>query len=123
MQNEDIILEIGGVAFYIDFDSIESILTSKDDDLSAKQVEETETKTTYIAGGVEKTEVTVKQYHKGREVDLSRYDTYRMLIEILLTYNEEIDDTLGTEMALQDATIPFKIAFNTLVKYGVLKEL
>jgi predicted metal-dependent hydrolase len=123
MNSEDIVLEIGGVAYYIDFDNIEKILTSTDADLEAKEMEETETETSYFNGGVEKTVIKVKQYHKGREVDLSRYETYRMMIEILLTYNEELDDALGLEVAIQGAPLSFKIAFNTLVRYGILKQL
>ena len=91
--------------------------------LEQKDVNETETKTTYIQGGVEKTEITERSYYKGREIDISRYETYRTLMEILLTYNEESDDALGPEKALHSTPLPFKIAFNTLVKYGILKEL
>jgi hypothetical protein len=123
MNNEDIVLEIAGVAYYIDFDNIEKILTSVDPDLEARNIEDIETRVTNLNGGVEKTEIITKKYHKGREVDLSRYETYRMLIEILLTYNEETDDALGIEIAMQNAPLSFKIAFNTLVKYGILKQL
>lgn len=121
-MGEETILEFGGIAYYIDFDGLENILKS-DPDLEQKDIKETETKTTYIQGGVEKTEITERSYYKGREIDISRYETYRTLIEILLTYNEESDDTLGPEKALHSTPLPFKIAFNTLVRYGILKEL
>lgn len=123
MEEEDIILEFGGVAYYIDFDGIDNMLKSDDPDLESKNVEETETETTYINGGVEKTKVNTRTYHKGREVDLSRYETYRTLLEILLTYNESDDDALGVERSLSKTPLPFRIAFNTLVKYGILKSL
>lgn len=123
MESEDILLEIAGVVYYIDFDNIEKMLTSTDSDLEAKEVEETETKTTYINGGIEKTEITTKKYHKGREVDLSRYETYRTLLEILFSNNEELDASMGLELGTKNAPLSFKVAFNTLVKYGVLKQL
>jgi hypothetical protein len=119
---EDIILEFGGIAYYLDFDGLENIL-KPDADLESGEIEESETKTTYIQGGIEKTEVIIKKYHKGKEIDISKYETYRTLIEILLSYNEESDDTLGPERGLNSTPLPFKIAFNTLVKYKVLKEL
>lgn len=122
-MREEILLEFGGVAYYIDFDGIDNILKSGDPDLDAKDVEETETQTTYINSAIEKSVITTRNYHKGREVDLARYETYRSLIEILLTYNEEDDASLGVERALLKTPLPFKVAFNTLVKYGVLKEL
>ena len=122
-MEEDIVLEFGGVAYYIDFDGIDNILKSGDPDLDSKDIEETETETTYVNGGVEKTTIKTRGYHKGREVDLARYETYRTLIEILLTYNEEDDGSLGVERGLIKTPLPFKIAFNTLVKYGILREL
>ena len=46
-----------------------------------------------------------------------------MCLEIILTYNEEVDDAMGLERALVDTTIPFKVAFNTLLNYEILKEI
>jgi hypothetical protein len=119
---EDIILEFGGVAYYIDFSNLKNMLDS-DDKSESDEIEETETTTTYIQGGVEKTEVIIRKYPRGREIDVSKYETYRALIEILLTYQDDTDDSLGAERGLSDAPLPFKITFNTLVKYGILKEL
>ena len=85
---EDIILEFGGVAYYIDFDSLKNILYS-DEKFESNEIEETETTTTYIQGGVEKTEVIIRKYPRIREIDIPRYETYRALIEILLTYQDE----------------------------------
>jgi hypothetical protein len=119
---EDIILEFGGVAYYLDFDGLQNIL-KPDEDLESGEIEESETTTTYIQGGIEKTEVTVRKYHKGREIDISKYETYRSLVEILLTYQDDGDDSLGPERSLSSSPLPFKIAFNTLVKYGILREL
>jgi hypothetical protein len=119
---EDILLEFGGISYYIDFDGLSNILKN-DPELEQKEAKETETKTTYIQGGVEKTEVIERTYYKGLEIDISRYETFRALFEILLTHNEESDTTLGAERALNDAPLSFKLAFNTLVKYGILKQL
>ena len=119
---DELILEFGGIAYYIDFDGLENIL-KPDEDLESGEIEESETKTTYMQNGIEKTEITIKKYHKRKEIDVSKYETFRMLIEILLTYNEESDDTLGPERGLNSTPLPFKIAFNTLVKYKILREL
>ena len=119
---DEILLEFGGISYYIDFDGLNNILKT-DPVLEQKEAKEVETKTTYIQGGVEKTEIVERTFYKGLEIDISRYETFRALLEILLTYNEESDTTLGAERALNDASLPFKLAFNTLVKYGVLKQL
>ena len=120
---EDIVLEFGGIVYYLDLDNLQNML-KLDEGRESSEVEETETTTTYIQGGLEKTEVKVKKYYKNKELDISKYETYRALIEILLTdVGFEDDDSLGVEMGLSKASLPFKIAFNTLVKYGILREL
>lgn len=119
---EETVLNYGGTAYYLDLDGLQNMLKG-DEDLEPGETEETETKVTYIQGGVEKTEVTTRKYGKGREIDISKYETYRTLLEILLTYSDDGDDTLGIERGFKEAPLSVKIAFNTLVKYGVLKEL
>lgn len=124
MKDESTVLEFGGVAYYIDFEGIDNMLKTNDPDLSSREIEETETETTYINEGITKTVVKTKKYHKSREIDLARYETYRYLLEIILTYIWEYeDDTMGVELGLKDTSLSFKIAFNTLVNYGILKEL
>lgn len=123
-MGEETILKFGGIAYYVDFDGIDNMLKTGDPDLESKEMEEVETETTYINGGIEKTIVKTKTYHKSREVDLARYETYRYLLEILITHNDEdSDDLMGVELGLKTSPLPFKIAFNTLVNYGILKEL
>jgi len=39
-----------------------------------------------------------------------------------MMYNEEVDNKMGM-VGLNNTTIPFKIAFNTLLMKGILKEL
>lgn len=124
MKDESTVLEFGGVAYYIDFEGIDNMLKTNDPDLSSREIEETETETTYINEGITKTVVKTKKYHKSREIDLARYETYRYLLEIILTYIWEYeDDTMGVELGLKETSLSFKIAFNTLVNYGILKEL
>ena len=66
---DEIILEFGGVAYYLDFDGLQDMLKG-DSDLEPGIVTETETKVTNINGGIEKTEITTKEYPKGREIDI-----------------------------------------------------
>ena len=124
MEDESTVLKFGGVAYYIDLDGVDNMLKTADPDLESKEMEESETETTYINGGIEKTTVKTKKYHKRREVDLARYETYRYLLEIVLTnIEEESDSIMGVELGLKDTPLSFKMAFNTLINYGILKEL
>ena len=116
-------IELGGIFYSIDLEGFTEVLKTagtKDDDKAL----ETETKTNYGEDGKPiGTTITAREYEKGREIDGPKYDVVRMCLEIILTYNEEVDDTLGADRALASTTIPFKIAFNTLIDYGILKEV
>ena len=123
-------IEFGGAYYIIDLDKFNELIIqdSKKDDKHT----EAETKTTYrtnVGAGpsdpmdVESTVVTTREFDKGQEINAPKYDVVRMCLEILFTYNETIDDTLGQDRAFKDTTIPFKVAFNTLINYGILKEI
>jgi len=58
----------------------------------------------------------------GLHIDVTKYEMYREMIGGIMMYNEEVDNKMGI-VALNSATIPFKIAFNTLLMKGILKEL
>lgn len=125
----DEMIEFGGACYIIDLDGFNNVLI-KDSDKDEKHVE-TETVVTYNNEEGEtpnqiipiSTVVTTREFTKGQEINGPKYDVIRMCLEILFTYNNEMDDTLGTERALSNTTIPFKVAFNTLLKYGILKEI
>ena len=57
----------------------------------------------------------------GYEINAPRYEILRMMIDTLLTSIEELDEDMGT-YSLKNLTIPFKLAFNTLSHYKIIKE-
>jgi hypothetical protein len=56
------------------------------------------------------------------QVDISKWEVLRMMIETIMNTHTEIDDKLGLAGLNNNTTIPFKIAFNTLLKYDILQE-
>lgn len=58
----------------------------------------------------------------GIQVDISKWEVLRMMIETIMSTHTEIDDKLGLAGLNNNTTIPFKIAFNTLLKYDILQE-
>jgi len=116
-------LTIAGISYSIDFDVLDKILTLQETTLS-KEVEETETKEVYDSENkfVGK-EILTKRYIKGKEIDGTKYEVIRFLIEMIFSNNEEFDDTLGLDRALSNTSIGFKISFNTLLDMGIIKEL
>ena len=53
-------------------------------------------------------------------ISVVKYDMVKLLIEILMTENEQIDETLG--MKNNELTIPFKLAFNSLINKKLINK-
>lgn len=122
---EENYLEFGGSVYFIDLNAFDKLLTI-DGLLDPKNVVETETTINYNdKDKVSEKTVTTRESEKNKEINIAAYETVRMLIEIVLTYSEsdEVDDTLGAQRALQSSSLSFKIAFNTLLRYNIIREL
>jgi hypothetical protein len=57
-----------------------------------------------------------------QQISVTRFDTFKLLIDVILTEREDLDEGLGAH-AGKDLSIPFKIAFNTLLINNILKTL
>lgn len=115
-------IEFGGINYYIDFDAIDKLIGGEKS-LKAQTLTELET-TNYFDKdkNLLNISVTEKSYQKSKEIDISKYDFLSMMLQTVINYNIEIDDSLGAERALEATSLQFKIAFNTLIQYGILKE-
>lgn len=112
-------IKIGDEAFYLDINAIDKVVSS--DDMQSQELTETKTKELKDAkGNLVQTEIITTKYTKGKEIDGSKYDMIRMMVESVL--KEDIDDDLGVERGLNNSSIEFKIAFNTLRELGILKN-
>ena len=122
MRNTEF-LEFAGVAYIINFEALESLLVYEQTQNNGKVIE-TETTQNYDAGlNPVSTTVVTREFQRGKEIDMSKYEMIKFMLDIVLAENEEMDDSLGMQRALGGAPISFKIAFNTLVRYGVLTEI
>lgn len=115
-------IEYGGILYYIDIDALDKTITPKGtkqtDVISVKEV-----RTVYDASGtVSGTEMTETSSLRGKEIDGPKYEVIRMMVETVIDYNEESDDSLGAERGLAKTPLAYKLAFNTLYQYGILKE-
>ena len=116
-------IEFGGVLYYFDVDSLENIIKLKGTSDSDKIVDTTTTTHLDAEGKVTHSEVVETVSERGREIDATKYDMLRMCFEVLIDYNEESDYTLGADRALEKTPLAYKLAFNTLLNYGILKEI
>jgi hypothetical protein len=55
-------------------------------------------------------------------INLVSFEIIKMMIEIIMSEREEVDENLGVH-STKNLSIPFKVAFNTLLKHQILKHL
>lgn len=88
-----------GEKYYLDIDELES------------QVSLNKSKIMILSGQSE-----------NEHLSITRYETFKSLIDVVLTEREELDENLGIHAA-SSLTIPFKISFNTLLLHKIIKKL
>lgn len=59
---------------------------------------------------------------EGMQVNLIKFEMLKMMIEVLMTEQENLDENLGVYSS-KDLSLPFKLAFNTLLTHNILKDL
>jgi hypothetical protein len=55
-------------------------------------------------------------------INLVSFEVIKMMLEVIMTERDEIDENLGIHSS-KDLSIPFRLAFNTLLKHQILKHL
>jgi hypothetical protein len=55
-------------------------------------------------------------------INLVSFEVIKMMLEVIMTERDEIDENLGVHSS-KDLSIPFRLAFNTLLKHQILKHL
>ncbi len=55
------------------------------------------------------------------QISFVRYELVKMLMDVMLTEDSDVDETLGLK-ASNDLTIPFKMAFNSLLNKKLINK-
>ena len=110
-------IEIFGEIYYIDFDIIDKFL-SPDSQFKPRKIIEKQTTVTFDSKGntISKMEVENETY-KPTEINGVRFEIIRNFIEDIS------DPTNNTGASLAEMSIGFKLAFNTLTAYRILKPI
>lgn len=87
-------LKILGEHYYLDLDKLDEYIQIKD----LKTSGETE----------------------GNHISVVKYESTKLMIEVLMDSSEQIDETLAGKSS--ELTIPFKLAFNTLLNKKLLNK-
>jgi len=116
-------IEFGDVCYYIDIMALEKAIAIAGIKPNDKVIT-TEYKTVKDENGeLIGTEILEISSDREREFDGSKYTLLMQMVEVLLDTREETeDDSLGSERALAKTSFAYKLAFNTLINYGILKE-
>lgn len=116
-------LEFGNSVFYIDLKAFDKAITIIDGKNPEDVNVETEQKTTLNEENkIVMSEVFQRTSPRSKEVDATKYDLLKTFIEYIIDYEDESDDTLGSDRALAQTPLGYKIVFNTLLKENILKE-
>jgi hypothetical protein len=58
----------------------------------------------------------------GQIIDLTKWETIKVMIESVLSENGTVDEAMGRTKLGEQLSIPFRLSFNTLVNYKIIKE-
>lgn len=57
-----------------------------------------------------------------QNVSIVKFEIIKTMLDVVFSEMGEVDDKMGLKGA-NDLTIPFKIAFNTLLRYGIIQTI
>jgi len=103
-------LQFLGENYYVDFKTLEDEVNIPKSDDGKEIIPEKETE--------DSTDDKFSQH-----ISVVKFETIKMMLEVVLTEREEMDDNLGIRGSSKSLSIPFKIAFNTLLRHGIIKYI
>jgi hypothetical protein len=66
-------------------------------------------------------EVELKSISGETQIHLVKYETIKLLVDVVLSEDGEVDENLGLKS--NEVSIPFKIAFNSLLMKKIINKL
>jgi hypothetical protein len=116
-------IEFGGIIYYIDIVAFDKAITPAGFKPTDNVTSTTITKTKDSNGEIISIEEIENSMPRGKEIDAAKFEIIRTMLDVVLDYGDDESDTsLGAERALDKTPLSFKIAFNTLINYGIIKE-
>ena len=122
MKNYKNMIDFGGSIYYLDIEKYTEIIqmeTTGDDKIYEQVIKTFKDEKGEI--------ISSEELSTCRERDIfintNKYELLRLMIDVVMDDMDEEDDSLGSERALSKAGLSYKIAFNTLLHYGVLVEV
>jgi hypothetical protein len=113
-------IELFGGSYIIDLDNLQDYVYTKTDMVSTENKVEQ-----YVNqdGDVTNQTITKTDVPVNKEFNTPKYEMVREFIMFIMDYSETIDETMGVKRGLMATSPGFKLAFNTLRQYNILKEI
>jgi len=113
--------EIAGGKFYFDLDELSQFIriekSESVDDILGEAKKELENQNN---NNDEEEEVHNDMYTQ--IIDVTKWETTKVMIESVLSEQGPVDEAMGYGQLSKQLSIPFKLSFNTLLKYQIIKE-
>ena len=115
------LFDIAGEEYYFDLEAIADFVrldsgkSKKDLDYLLSKKEENEKP---IVDNKELEEEMLQ----GPLIDMTRWDLTKAMIETILSENGIVDEAMGVTKLGEQLSIPFRLSFNTLVRYKIIKN-
>lgn len=55
-------------------------------------------------------------------IDITKWETLKVMIDAVLNEAAPVDEAMGFNKLAEQLSIPFRLSFNTLIKYKIIKE-
>jgi hypothetical protein len=112
---------IAGSQYYFDLDELSQFIRIEKDDTvddilgeTKNDMEENDSEDKES----EEPEVPIE----GQIIDLTKWETIKVMIESVLSENNPVDEAMGRTKLGEQLSIPFRLSFNTLLNYKIIKE-
>ena len=114
-------IEFGDTTFYIDINQLDKIVSKNNNKKTDKKSVQLK-KVFDSDGNVSYTEELTTIIEEEGEINPVKFEIINLMLDVVMATKDEMDTSLGVERALENTDLPFKIAFNTLYNYNIIKE-
>ena len=111
---------IAGNQYYFDLDELSQFIRIEKDETVDDILGET--KNDVEGGSEEKESEEPEAPVEGQIIDLTKWETIKVMIESVLSENGPVDEAMGRTKLGEQLSIPFRLSFNTLLNYKIIKE-
>lgn len=109
------LFEIANRKFYFDLDKLSDYIKLKEETDTVEDLLQEFT-------GDEEEKIKDPEYIEGQMIDISKWEITKAMIETVLSENSIVDEQMGVTKLGDQLSIPFRLAFNTLLHNNLIRE-